>query len=104
MAENETNGARGFFASRWGVGFLVLAAVAGYFLWAEHEAHVKLAIPYLPFLLLLACPLMHLFMHRGHGGHGGHERGNGHSSTTPDTKKGEPGKNAGTHANHGDHR
>ncbi|MBY0438851.1 MAG: DUF2933 domain-containing protein, partial [Burkholderiales bacterium] len=22
-------------------------------------------------LLLLACPLMHIFMHRGHGGHGG---------------------------------
>jgi hypothetical protein len=22
---------------------------------------------------LLACPLMHLFMHGGHGGHGGHE-------------------------------
>jgi hypothetical protein len=26
---------------------------------------------YLPFLLLLACPLMHLFMHHGHGHHGG---------------------------------
>lgn len=23
----------------------------------------------IPFLLLIACPLMHLFMHRGHGGH-----------------------------------
>ena len=22
------------------------------------------------FLILLACPLMHLFMHHGHGGHG----------------------------------
>jgi hypothetical protein len=22
---------------------------------------------WLPYLLLLACPLMHLFMHRGHG-------------------------------------
>jgi hypothetical protein len=22
--------------------------------------------------LLLACPLLHLFMHGGHGGHGGH--------------------------------
>lgn len=22
-----------------------------------------------PYLFLLACPLMHLFMHRGHGGH-----------------------------------
>jgi hypothetical protein len=23
-------------------------------------------------LLLLACPLMHMFMHGGHGGHGSH--------------------------------
>jgi hypothetical protein len=22
--------------------------------------------------LLLLCPIVHLFMHRGHGGHGGH--------------------------------
>jgi hypothetical protein len=26
----------------------------------------------LPFLFLLACPLLHLFMHGGHGSHGGH--------------------------------
>ncbi|WP_447274122.1 DUF2933 domain-containing protein [Burkholderia sola] len=24
----------------------------------------------LPYLLLLSCPLMHLFMHHGHGHHG----------------------------------
>ncbi|ATE77779.1 MULTISPECIES: DUF2933 domain-containing protein [Pseudomonas] len=53
--------------------FLGFLAIAGYFLLTEHRAHV---IPYLPFLLLLACPLMHLFMHRGHGGHGGHEQAN----------------------------
>jgi hypothetical protein len=29
----------------------------------------------LPFLLLAACPLMHLFMHHGHGGQGGHSHG-----------------------------
>ena len=38
----------------------------GFFLVAEHKAHV---LPFLPFLLLLACPLMHVFMHRGHGDH-----------------------------------
>ena len=27
------------------------------------------ALGALPYLLLLACPLMHLFMHHGHGGH-----------------------------------
>jgi hypothetical protein len=42
--------------------------IGGFFLIAEHRAHV---VPYLPFLLLAACPLMHMFMHGGHG-HGGH--------------------------------
>ncbi len=50
------------------IGFLV---VAGYFLITEHRAHLSEALNYLPYLLLLACPLMHVFMHRGHGGHGG---------------------------------
>lgn len=48
------------------------AAIAAFFLLAEHRAH---AIQYLPWLLLLACPLMHLFHgHGGHGGHGGNDR------------------------------
>lgn len=58
----------GFWRSRHAIGFLVLAAVAAYFLLSEHRAHFFQA---LPFLLLLACPLMHVFMHRGHGGHAG---------------------------------
>ena len=36
---------------------------AGFFLVTEHAAHLYGA---LPFLLLLACPLMHYF-HHGHG-------------------------------------
>jgi hypothetical protein len=48
--------------SRWVlVGFL---AVAAFFLWTEHRAHLLGALPY---LLLLACPLMHLFHHHGSG-------------------------------------
>lgn len=39
------------------VGFL---AVAAFFLWTEHRAHLLGVFPY---LLLLACPLMHLFHH-----------------------------------------
>lgn len=46
------------------IGFLV---VAGFFLLAEHRAHLFGTLPY---LLFLACPLMHLFHH--HGGHGSH--------------------------------
>jgi hypothetical protein len=67
-----------FWRTRFGAGWLVLAAVAGWFLWAEHRAHLLGALPY---VLLLACPLMHLFMHRGHhGGHRGHHGHDGHDA------------------------
>ena len=52
--------------------FAAFAAVALFFLLTEHRAHLY---GWLPFLLLAACPLMHLF-HR-HGGHGAHERDGG---------------------------
>ena len=55
--------------SRYGIGWLVLAAIAAWFLWTEHRAHLFGALPW---LVLLACPLMHVFMHRGHHGHHGH--------------------------------
>lgn len=45
------------------LGFL---GVAGFFLYLEHQAHLEGALAYLPYLLLIACPLMHLFMHHGH--------------------------------------
>ena len=46
--------------------FLGFVLIAGYFLLTEHRAHV---VQFLPYALLLACPLLHLF-HK-HGGHGG---------------------------------
>jgi hypothetical protein len=58
-----------FWRSRHGIGWLVLAGIAGWFLWTEHRAHLFGALPW---LVLLACPLMHVFMHRGHHGHDGH--------------------------------
>lgn len=48
--------------------FLAFGSIAALFLVYEHTAHVLGA---LPFLLLLACPLMHVFMHHGH--HGQHD-------------------------------
>ena len=57
-----------FWRSRYAIGLLVMGAIAAYFLLSEHRAHVFGA---LPLLLLLSCPLMHVFMHHGHGGHGG---------------------------------
>jgi hypothetical protein len=57
------------------LGFCLFLAIAVFFLWTEHRAHVFGA---LPFVLLLLCPFIHRFMHRGAGGHGanhsGHDR------------------------------
>lgn len=44
---------------------LAVAALGVYVL-VTHTGHVLGALPY---LLLLACPLMHVFGHRGHGTH-----------------------------------
>ena len=63
---NASSQAPPFWRSRYGLGWLVFGAVAAYFLLSEHRAHFLGALPY---LLLLACPLMHLFMHHGHGRH-----------------------------------
>ena len=53
------------------IGFLI---VAGALLFTEHRAHVLGLLIWLP---LLACPLMHMFMHGGHGHHEGHDQQNG---------------------------
>jgi hypothetical protein len=58
-----------FFHSKSGlVVCLLLAGFGGYLFWT-HTGHIMTALPY---LLLLACPLMHFFGH-GHGhGHQHH--------------------------------
>ena len=58
------------FLSPWLV-LLGFMAIAAFFLLTEHRAHVFGVVPY---LLFLACPLMH-FMHRGHGRHDSHRGG-----------------------------
>lgn len=50
--------------SRANIALLVFLAIAAFFLIVEHRAHL---VGWLPYLLLLACPLMHRFMHGGHG-------------------------------------
>lgn len=54
--------------SKGGIVLLGFLLVAGFYLVTEHTAHLLGA---LPFLLLAACPLMHLFMHHGQHGRGG---------------------------------
>jgi hypothetical protein len=66
--------------------FIGFGLVAGYFLVTEHRAHLfGWLSSYGIWLLLLACPLMHLFMHGGHD-HGGHESSNASDESTKDSK------------------
>ena len=58
------------------VGFLI---IAGALLFTEHRAHVLGLLIWLP---LLACPLMHMFMHGGHGHHGGQDQQNADRRTS----------------------
>lgn len=55
-----------FLTSRAGIVMMGFLALGFVLMFTEHRAHVLGA---LPFLLLLSCPLMHLFMHHGHGHH-----------------------------------
>ena len=73
-----------FWSSRYAIGLLIMGAIGTYFLLSEHRAHFFGA---LPFLLLLACPLMHVFMHGGHGGHGGSHADHPQRSATPEAPK-----------------
>jgi uncharacterized membrane protein YGL010W len=60
---------RCFLGSKFGLtAMLAIAVVGAYLLW-NHTGHAWVAAPY---VLLLICPLMHLFGHRhSHGQHDG---------------------------------
>ncbi|MGC4411089.1 DUF2933 domain-containing protein (plasmid) [Rhizobium rosettiformans] len=58
-------------------GFL---AIGAFYLIAEHRANL---LGWLPWLIILACPLLHIFMH---GRHGGHDHRGG-SSSSPSSKR-----------------
>jgi hypothetical protein len=58
--------AQSVLASRTRTALLALTAFGAAAIGYDHRVHVMAALPY---LLLLACPLMHLFMMHGHGGH-----------------------------------
>ena len=76
----------GFWRSKTGLVTIAFLAISAFFLVTEHRAHV---LGWLPWLILLACPLL-MFMHGGHGGHGSH---GGHRGAQPpersDTTPGE---------------
>lgn len=54
-----------WFLSWRGVALILALAGVSYYLLTVHLEHLAVALPY---LILLACPLMHIFGH-GHGHH-----------------------------------
>jgi hypothetical protein len=65
-------------------------AILGFFLLTEHRAHFFGALPY---VLLLACPLLHLFLHGRHGSHA--------SEVQPDEKPAHSSDHPGGHSHGG---
>lgn len=52
-----------FWKSPLGIVCTLGAIAASLYLWLVHKDHVLALLPY---AFLAACPLMHMFMHRGH--------------------------------------
>jgi len=65
-----SNKQRSFWSTPTGWAALGLIGAVSYFLLMEHTQHL---FEYLPFLIILLCPLMHVFMHGSHGKHHNHD-------------------------------
>jgi hypothetical protein len=63
---------RSWWRTPAGLMFLALLVAAMAFWATGHRAHIMVVVPY---LVLMACPLMHLFHHRKHQGRYGHDAG-----------------------------
>ena len=82
---------RPFNVSQWlrsktGLALVAFLGITTFFLVTEHTAHV---FGFLPYALLLLCPLLHLFMHDGHGDHGAHTGHKGHAEGQEPPSQGE---------------
>ncbi|HJT41969.1 MAG TPA: DUF2933 domain-containing protein [Rhizomicrobium sp.] len=52
-----------WLGSRIGIVTCAAVAILAFLIYTGHTAHL---LGFAPYLLLLACPLMHIFMHGGH--------------------------------------
>lgn len=75
--------------NQWLLWLGLAAAVA--WLFFGHSAHL---LQIAPFLILLACPLMHVFGHGGHGGRAGHRRD---EELAPPKSADQPRQGTGSH-------
>ena len=64
---NQPSRSGGWFNSRNAIIGCAIVGIIGAIFLTGHSNHVIAALPY---LLLLACPFMHFFMHGRHGKHG----------------------------------
>lgn len=87
MEHDRREGLRRFFASPTNLVLLGFLGVGGFFLIAEHWAHL---VGTGPLLLLLLCGGMHFFMHGAHGGHGGHGGNAGRDDRAEDAAPRDP--------------
>lgn len=74
MSDNQGHGKNGigdWILSRTGVATVVAIAILSFLIYTGHTAHLLGALPY---LLILSCPLLHIFMHGGHGHHHGGQK------------------------------
>ncbi|MGE0665756.1 MAG: DUF2933 domain-containing protein [Sphingomonadales bacterium] len=59
-------GINGWLLSRTGIATAIAIATLAFLIYTGHSAHLLGALPY---LLILLCPLLHIFMHGTHGHH-----------------------------------
>lgn len=62
-AHHNGNNGESWLFSRTGIATIVAVSILGFLVYQGHGAHLLGVVPY---LLILACPLMHIFMHGRH--------------------------------------
>lgn len=80
-----------WLTSRTGLVTIVAVSILGFLIYQGHGAHL---LGYAPYLLILSCPLMHIFMHGGHHEHH-HDEGEQKDSQTVKSEK--PSHKKGCH-------
>jgi hypothetical protein len=62
--EHPNESVKNTFSKKTWIVIFIVGLIGLILLLRNHTSHLLVALPY---LVLLACPLMHIFMHKGHG-------------------------------------